>query len=664
MNGCLESALAYAEHGWRVFPVEGKVPLVKDWPNVATTDTAQVRTWWGQRPMANVGIATGAGSDIYVIDEDAGGADTIAKLNLPETLTIRTGGGGHHYYFKRPEGEHWPNTAKKLGPGVDTRGDGGYVVAPPSVHPDSRRPYQVEVRKNLAPLTGPVLELLKPKAVERERVEYRSDDIPRGYGETALRNECEAVANAPDGQRNHALNRAAFSLGQLVASGVIDEGYLRAELGAAARAAGLAEREIEKTIESGMKAGLAQPRQVPERRLAVVRPSSGGSSAPPAPSDPKGRTPWEEALHKARLDLELQVGAVADASAPLFESTAELMDAELPDTAWLIEGLLTEGAVAVVSGEPKTTKTWAALHMGLALAAGRKAFGEFWVPRPRPVAAFLTEDGRRGLRNRLRSFCAAQGLEPREVTRNMHHSCMKRIDLRRIEDATLLLASVRMLPEPPALIVVDPLRNVIGNANEDKAHEMAPVLETMRALRALTGATIQFVHHASKIGESSKGRRGGQKMRGSGAIHGAIDCGLYLDNLKGDATNRWLNTATIEVKDAQGAGSFGLELNVEDEKRAAVRAEFTFWRDPDSMYQAAPEGRPDDAVGARVRRILAGNGGPMSTSEIATVAQMHERVVRRVLVAAAAQGLVVRKGNGKNTRWMTNEPEEEDGAED
>lgn len=323
------------------------------------------------------------------------------------------------------------------------------------------------------------------------------------------------------------------------------------------------------------------------------------------------RTGFTSEIARARDDLLAEDRPTTTIGAePLFESTATLLDEELPTTAWLIEGLLTQGAVAAISGEPKTTKTWAAISMAIAVASGTRAFGEFWVPEARPVALFLTEDGRRSLRNRLKSLAAAGEIDARATAQRMHHRCMKKLDIRRIDDAAVLLASLRALPEMPALVVLDPFRNLIGGANEDKASEMAPVMERFRAIRNLTGATIHFVHHAGKSGETSRGRRGGQKMRGSGAIHGAVDCGLYLDDLRGDATHHWMNTATVEVKDAEGAGRFGLELRVRDEEKAAVHAAFTFWRNPKDMYaQGEPEADDDDSTGGRgsenKRKVLA-----------------------------------------------------------
>jgi putative DNA primase/helicase len=109
----------------------------------ATTDEKTIRTWYGQMPTANVGIATGTRSGLLVIDVDVdkGGKSSLSKLerdagNLPATLTSRTGGGGYHFLYECP-GRGCRNRAGVL-PGIDVRGDGGYIVAPPSTHRSGR----------------------------------------------------------------------------------------------------------------------------------------------------------------------------------------------------------------------------------------------------------------------------------------------------------------------------------------------------------------------------------------------------------------------------------------------------------------------------------------------------------------------------------------------
>lgn len=135
-------AQRYAADGWRVFPVEqkGKKPLIKDWPNAASTDNQQIRVWWAKWPQANIGLACGPGSGVFVVDIDVSGekqgAASRAKFNgtMPDTLESRTGSGGAHLFFEYPKDREIKNKQNAM-PGIDVRGEGGYVVLPPSVHP-------------------------------------------------------------------------------------------------------------------------------------------------------------------------------------------------------------------------------------------------------------------------------------------------------------------------------------------------------------------------------------------------------------------------------------------------------------------------------------------------------------------------------------------------
>lgn len=164
----LEWALAYATRGWLVFPVHGiradgvcscgdpdcddagKHPLTAHGLQDATTDAARLERWWRQWPGANIGIRTGPESGFFVVDvdPDKGGDDTLAELErahgrLPDTVEALTGGGGRHLLYQHP-GWYVPNgtgSAKhpgRFGPGVDIRGNGGYIVAAPSRHLSGR----------------------------------------------------------------------------------------------------------------------------------------------------------------------------------------------------------------------------------------------------------------------------------------------------------------------------------------------------------------------------------------------------------------------------------------------------------------------------------------------------------------------------------------------
>src|SRR5262249_125364 len=163
----------------------------------------------------------------------------------PATVVSLTGGGGRHLLFAHP-GRTIRNKVG-LRPGLDVRGDGGYIVLPPSLHASGNR-YVWERdpgRAPLPPLPPPLLTVPQPpKPAPRSTV---NGSVARskatGYAEAALRAECVAVAHAPEGTRNTTLNRAAFNLSQLVAGGVLDGERVKRGLLAAATDCGLPEHE-------------------------------------------------------------------------------------------------------------------------------------------------------------------------------------------------------------------------------------------------------------------------------------------------------------------------------------------------------------------------------------------------------------------------------------
>jgi len=171
-NLTLDHAKFYASKGWDVFPITPRrknPPLVK-WGDEATTEPGTISRWWNDSPQANIGIATGARSGIIVLDIDPehGGEESLMALivqngPLPETPESLTGSGGRHIVFRHP-GPEIRNSAGKLGPGLDIRGDGGYIVAPPSIHPNGKS-YEWEISSrpskiNIAPMPGWLVGLL------------------------------------------------------------------------------------------------------------------------------------------------------------------------------------------------------------------------------------------------------------------------------------------------------------------------------------------------------------------------------------------------------------------------------------------------------------------------------------------------------------------------
>lgn len=147
----IEWALYYAqEMGWPVFPVhaKGKAPLTIKGFKEATKDEKIIRAWWARWPNANIGVPAGPSSGLAILDVDQplGPTSLQAYIDLngpiPDTLESITGGGGKQYFFRFLEG--FKNSAGNLGRNLDTRGEGGYVVVPPSIHP-SLKAYEWEL---------------------------------------------------------------------------------------------------------------------------------------------------------------------------------------------------------------------------------------------------------------------------------------------------------------------------------------------------------------------------------------------------------------------------------------------------------------------------------------------------------------------------------------
>jgi len=235
-------------------PLRGKVPVLDAWQSLPPTDEATVREW---RDVGyNLGFRTGTRSGLVIIDDDQPRHGGGAYVPPPTELVSVSPTGGRHYYYRAPTPcPH--NSASKLAPHVDVRGEGGQCVVPPSSHPVERMPYRWESTGEPG--------IFPPMPAERVvRVNMTAPaSNGAGYAETALSRELDRVRSATEGTRNDSLNRAAFSLGQLVAGGALSGTRVQAELEAAASAIGLLDPEIAATIRSGMSAGANSPRRAP-----------------------------------------------------------------------------------------------------------------------------------------------------------------------------------------------------------------------------------------------------------------------------------------------------------------------------------------------------------------------------------------------------------------
>lgn len=346
----------------------------------------------------------------------------------------------------------------------------------------------------------------------------------------------------------------------------------------------------------------------------------------------------------ALVDVRGKLDATTGERTPLFETDAvELLDRDFPAARWLVTGLVTRGGITMIGAEPKAAKTWLGTEIALAVATGSKVCGEFFAEYGR-VAYFYAEDMDVQVRNRVRALLA--GVPDRRLMSGRLFLQPRGTFIDILDDNNLawLVASCRKLGTVD-LLVLDPLRDIHGG-EEDKSDSMRNVMRRLRVLAEILGCTVAVVHHAPKQTKDNAKRRPGQNLRGSGAIHGSVDSGLYLEDSDGDGTNVFTNTVTSQVKGARSAGRFHIELAVtDDEQGEAIEARWTYTREvgkaSKSTNMAAIADADELAVIAFVREA-----GPMSRTELKTSKDLRIASVgqkRRVSIADRLVGSHVLK---------------------
>jgi hypothetical protein len=425
-NPLLAAALAYAARGWRVIPLHswdvrgcscgsavcgspGKHPRTKSGLKDGTTDPDVIRGWWATWPRANVAVVCGPESGVWMVgpDGEQGIAD-FARLQsergpVEEPVLAETQGGGRHYLFAWPDdGEPIPNRKNHRGTKIDVRGRGdgpGYFVAAPSVGEKGRyewasppvagRPLRFSPYWLLEWARGtdpkPTAE---PVRVPTPAVEPDRADVHRRAVQY-LNRMPEAVSK----ERGH---DATFW-----AARVLVWGFALPEHEALALLATYynprckppwGERELLHKVreaaarpfnkQKGWLLASANPHHdFPMPQPAAVQPSAGGGPTPP------GQKPWEV--------------RPCGGDGPKFVTAEELEATVFPPPKWAIDGLLPEG-LTVLAGDPKAGKSWLALLLGWAAAAGGELDGRAVTPGEALYLAL--EDPYRRLQSRMRAL--------------------------------------------------------------------------------------------------------------------------------------------------------------------------------------------------------------------------------------------------------------------
>jgi hypothetical protein len=479
----------------------------------ATHDAAEIERQFASPGAAMIGVPTGDTSGFFALDLDVknggGGLEWLAanQHRIPETRRHKTRSGGVHLLFAMPEGRIIRNSAGRIAAGVDVRGNGGYIIAPPSPG------YLVDEAMAPAPAPAWLLDLIDPpKALEAPRpapAPRQSGDGTR-YGLSALDNECQAILSAPDGAKHDTLNRAAFSIGGLVAAGELIEGPAFAALTSAL--AGIRHRcddfrAAEKTLRDAFRAGMAKPREAPPRLIRRIV----EEYTPTRPEPP----PLDHAPDHWAAEPEPDIGLEPERVAPDIKPTGlplvyfcDVKPALTGDD--FVEGLLIRAAMSVIYGPSNCGKTFLMADLALHVALGWKWWGR---DVTQGAVIYCALEGAFGIRNRVAAFALHHGLDGQEIPFAIIPVALNILDPD--ADTDRLIAAIQeaaaKLEMPVALVVMDTLSRAIAGGNENSPEDMGRLVANSDKIRQVTGAHIAWVHHSGK--DQALGARGHSLLR-------------------------------------------------------------------------------------------------------------------------------------------------------
>jgi RecA-family ATPase len=467
---------------FKIFPCGAdKIPLIRNWQTEATDDPEVHRMWANlhREKFVYWGVPTGIANDIFVLDVDVkkeNGHEELKKYPMPKTLTQRTPSGGMHYIFKYPQdGKKYGNRVKFL-PGLDTRGDGGYIIwyggddTPPGETP-------TWLREKASPSHNQISQAASQSTIK----------VAPEIAAEVVQKSLDNIREAPEGESNNVLNVESFKLGQLVASQSITRDYAEQALFRAAKDRGKPDYEAKATITSGLDGGSKKPIPDPFNASAPI-------ANVPIP-DPRG-TLWT----------------------PSKTTREEIMDFTKLRKPQLFENWSTED-IAITTADGGTGKTTLKLFEAICLALGERFLG-FRCIKPGKTLFITGEDTDSKLKAMLGQILRQMGLTESSEYDDKVQTVLDSIYIKKDADLCLIVKEPRssfLLPSAqamervmqavdhirPKMIVFDPISAFWGS--EAMLNDMAKaVTKFMSELAERSGASVEMINHMGKQASSNK----------------------------------------------------------------------------------------------------------------------------------------------------------------
>lgn len=607
----LKHALDYLARGWSIVPCKPftKQPYVK-WRDYQTRKPtpAEVHTWWRKWPRAGIALVTGTLSGIAVVDIDQKSGGTTAGHEITP-LMAKTPGGTHLFYETNGRGPA-PTGANYDSPGgkADLRGDGGYVLLPPSLHPSGQR-YKWIVQGEPSPIPGWV-----------EKIPRASDKQPdTGERKTWLR---ELIANGcEDGKRNDGTSSYA---GYLAKQGLpVDVALETIQLwNETKNSPPLPAIEVETTVRS------------------TYRTAESRSNGSQGQGKSREQTPAVDRTFKV-----VPYGHYMGKNAWL-------------ETRWVFDGWLPDRTIAMLVAAPGSFKTWLEFDMAVSIAGGFPFLGKVNPGRVGPVIMAQQEDSPGEIVDRIATLhCVKAGIAkpkrysdgtfvlefPGEIPIFFHEDANLRFD-----DAHAMETFRKAIEQiKPVACFIDPLYSAAsaeGYMAESVAHMMA-----LKRWRSELNTSFVLAHHTSKSGTDARSRR---RLWGSQFLNGWLETGLQVH--RPDETAEWCVVERhTKAEGPMGAVRIDFEINTHEDWRYAPQVQDLTPEETKALLAGdEPSGgkpygeRKGPAMSKHAKKLLARiEHSPASISTLTGELRLTPGEVQAALAELMRTAQIVQKGD-------------------
>jgi len=309
---------------------------------------------------------------------------------------------------------------------------------------------------------------------------------------------------------------------------------------------------------------------------------------------------------------------------PLPVAPAHCLARQAEEQRWLVDGLWSEEAVGIIGGEPKCCKSFLALDLAVAVAAGMPCLRRFPVPKPGRVLLYAAEDALHIVRRRLDGISAAAGVSLADLDVQVITAPSLRLDLE--ADRASLEETIAALK--PRLLVLDPFVR-LHRIDENVSGEVAPLLGYLRQMQRRHGLAVILVHHARK---GAGNIRAGQALRGSSEFHAWGDSNLYLRRDRDDRI-----TLSVEHRAASSMPQQTLELT---QRGNALALEVS------QRHAQPPQADQPHSLDDRITAALAQAASPQPFAELRARCRVRTAILYQRLAAMTAAGLLVKSAEG------------------